>query len=142
MNFALEYDRRNRAARPRQSGNRLPSVARGIVGKALGMRATVLLDEAAERVDLRPDGDAGHMIAWQWKRCLLRPAFRFGIVDLVKAAIDAMTRIAGYHMNLAHAFDHRMLADRNRQAPLLDPAAGIGGHRRNAGHVALLLHAV
>ena len=67
-------------------------------GKALGMRATVLLDEAAERVDLRPDGDAGHMIAWQWKRGLLRPIFRFEIVDLVKAAIDAMTRVAGDHM--------------------------------------------
>src|SRR6266700_3245317 len=80
-----------------------PSVARGVVRKALGMRATVLLDEAAERVDLRPDGDAGHMIAWQWKRRLLRPAFPFGIVDLMKAAIDAMTGIAGNHMNLSHA---------------------------------------
>ena len=122
-----------------RSGDRLPGIARAVVDKAFGMRAAILLDEAAERVNLRSDRHAGDMIAGQRKRRFLRPAFRLGIVDLVKAAIDAVARIAGDHVNFAHAFDHRVLADRNRQARLLDPSARIGRDRGNAGHVTLLL---
>src|SRR5262249_39104977 len=114
MNFAIEHDRRNRAARPRQSGDRGPSVTCAVIDEAFGMRATVLFEKAAERVDLRPYRYAGNMVARQRKRCFLRPAFRFWIVDLVKAAIDTMARIAGDHIDLAHAFDHGVLADRNR----------------------------
>jgi hypothetical protein len=102
------------------------------------MRAAILLDEAAEGINLRTDRHPGDMIARQRKRRLRRPAFRFWIEDLVKAAIDAVARIAGDHVNFAHAFDHRMLADRNRQARLLDPASRIGRGGRNAGQVTLL----
>jgi hypothetical protein len=52
--------------------------------------------------------------------------------------IDAMTCIAGDHVNFARAFDHRVLANRNRQPRLLDPSPRIGRDRRYAGHVALL----
>src|SRR5215469_3049203 len=104
------------------------------------MRAAVLFEKAAERVDLWPDRYAGDMVARQRKRRFLRPAFRFWIIDLVKAAIDAMACIAGDHMDLAYAFDHRVLADRNRQARLFDPAARIGRRWRNTGRVLLLLN--
>src|SRR5690348_14419169 len=125
MNLAVEHDRGNGATRARQAGNRLPGIARAVVDKAFGMRAAILLDEAAEGIDLRTDRYAGDVIARQRKRRFLRPAFRFRIVDLVKAAIDAVARIAGDHVNFAHAFDHGVLADRNRQARLLDPAPRI-----------------
>src|SRR5215472_18080968 len=103
------------------------------------MRAAVLLEKTAEGVALGPNRNAGDMVARQRKRRLLRPAFRLRIVDLVKAAIDAVARIAGDHMNYAHAFDHRMLADWYRQARLFAPSPGIGRDRDNASHVALLL---
>src|SRR5215472_4222243 len=105
------------------------------------MRAAVLLEKTAEGVALGPNRNAGDMVARQRERRLLRPALRFGIVDLVKAAIDAVARIAGDHMNFAHAFDHRMLADRYRQARLLDPSSRIGRGRGNAGDITLLRHA-
>src|SRR5262249_23574108 len=94
--------------------------------KAFGMRAAILLEKTAERVNLPSDRHAGDVIARQGKRRLLRPAFRFWIVDLVKAAIDAVARIAGDHMNFAHAFDHRMLAYGDRQSRLLHPSPRIG----------------
>ena len=56
----------------------------------------------------------------------------------MKPAIDPVARIAGDHMNFGHAFDHRMLADRNWQTRLLDPTPGIGSDRGNAGQVTLL----
>ena len=139
MDLAVKHDRRNGAARPRQTGDRLPGIARAVVDKAFGMRAAILLDEAAEGVSLRTDRHAGDMVAGQRKRRFLRPAFRLGIVDLVKATVDPVARIAGDHVNFAHAFDHRMLAHRNRQARLLDPSPGIGRDWGNAGHVTLLV---
>jgi hypothetical protein len=43
-------------------------------------------------------------------------------------------------MNFPLAFDHGMLARRNRHARLLDPFAGVCGLRRNTRHVALFLN--
>src|SRR5450631_771357 len=103
------------------------------------MRTAVLLDEAAEGVNLRADRNARHVIARQREGRFQRPGFARWIVDLVEILIDAMLRIAGDRMNFTLAFDHGVFAGRDRHARLLDPFARIGGLGRDAGHVALLL---
>ena len=104
------------------------------------MRAAVLLDETAEGVNLGADGNAGDVIARMRECRLQRPGFRCRVIDLMEILIDAMLGIAGNAVDLAAAFDHSVLAGRNRHTRLLDPLAGIGGFRRNARHVALFLH--
>src|ERR1022692_5329232 len=84
VDLAVEHDRGDRPARPRQSGNRSPLVGGGVVDEALGMRAAVLLDEAAEGVDFRPDRDARHVIARQREGRLQRPGAGFRIEHLVE----------------------------------------------------------
>jgi hypothetical protein len=103
------------------------------------MRATVLLDEAAERVDLRADGNASHVVAGVRKRRLERPRFRRWVIDLMKILIDAVLGVAGNAVDFAAAFDDGVLAGRDRHARLLDPFAGVSRLGRDAGHIALLL---
>ena len=103
------------------------------------MRAAVLFDKAAERVDFRADRHAGHVIAGQREGCLQRPGSGFGVENLMEVLVDAMLRVAGDRVDFALAFDDGMFAGRDRHARLLDPFAGIGGFRRDARHVALLL---
>ena len=52
MDLAIEHDRRHCSARPREAGDRRPLVGRCIVDEALRMRAAILFDESAERVNL------------------------------------------------------------------------------------------
>src|SRR5581483_3573884 len=92
----------------------------------------------AECVNLRTDGDARNVIARYRKRRLQRPGTRFGVVDLMEIGVEAMSRVAGNDVDVALALDHGVLAGRDRQPRLLDPAAWITGLRRNAGDVALL----
>src|SRR5581483_8068988 len=105
------------------------------------MGAAVLLDEAAEGIDLAADRDAGDVIAWDRERRFQRPLTALRIEHLMEIAVDAMARVAGDDVNLARAFDDGVFAGRNRKPRLLDPAAGVLRHRRDARHVALLLHA-
>jgi hypothetical protein len=56
----------------------------------------------------------------------------------MQISVDAMARIASNAMDLALAFDHGVLAGRDRHARLLEPFAWVGGLRRDADHVALL----
>ena len=140
MNLAVEHDRRDRAARARQAGDRRPLVGRRVIDETLRMRAAVLLDETAEGVNLGADRNAGDVIARMREHRLQRPRFRRRVIDLMKILIDAMLGIAGDAVDLAAALDHRMFAGRDRHARLLDPFAGIGGFRRHARHVALFLH--
>src|SRR5262249_62353210 len=139
MDLAIEHDCRHGAAGPAEAGNRRPLVGCGVVDKALGMRTAVLLDEAAERVNLRSDRATGHVVAGEREGRLNPPTSGFWIEHLVKILVDAMLCVAGDGVDLALAFDHRMLAGRDRHARLLDPFAGISGLGRDAGHVALFL---
>ena len=138
MDLAVEHDRRDRAARPRDRRDRRPFVGRRVVDEALGVRAAVLFDEAAERIDLRSDRDAGNVVARMREGGLERPLLRLRVVDLMEGLIDAMLGIAGDDVDLALAFDHGVLAGRDRQPRHLHPAAGVGRLRRDASHVALL----
>src|ERR1700675_3285496 len=103
------------------------------------MRAPVLLDEAAEGVDLRSDGNAGHMIAWVREGRLERPGTGLWIKHLVEILVDTMLCVARDRVNLPLTFNHGMFAGRDRHPWLLHPFAWIGRLRRNARHVALLL---
>ncbi len=59
MNLAVERDRGNSAARPRQRRDRRPGICGSVVDEALGVRAAVLLDEAADGVErIVEHGDA------------------------------------------------------------------------------------
>ena len=111
----------------------------GIVDVAVRVRAAVLLDEAAEGVDLVADRHAGDVVARRREGGLQRPFLGLGVVDLVVIAVDTVAGIAGDDVDLALAFDDRVLAGRDRQSRLLDPAPGIGRLGRDAGDVALLL---
>src|SRR5262249_39204488 len=103
------------------------------------MWAAVLLDETTECVDLGSDRNPGHVIAGQWKRRLQRPRPRLRVEYLMKVLVDPMFGVPGDRMNLALTLNNRVLARRDQHPRLLDPFAWIGGFRRNAGHVALLL---
>src|SRR5262245_32694593 len=139
MNLAVEDDRRHGATWPAESGNRRPLIGGCVISKAFGMRAAILLDEAAKGVDFRANRNPGDMVAREREGCLQRPDAAFRIEHLMKILVDAVLGVAGNRMNFALALDDRMLAGRDRHARLFDPFAGIGGLGRDAGHVALLL---
>jgi hypothetical protein len=105
------------------------------------MRTAVLLDEAAEGVDFCADPNAGDVIARQRERRFERPGAGRRIEHLVEIAVHPVARVASDNVNVSHAFDHRVLAHRDRQARLLDPAAAVRRLPCDARHVALLFDA-
>ena len=114
-------------------------VGRRVVDETFGMRAAVLLDEAAECVNFRADRSAGDVVARVREGRLQRPGLARRIVDLVKALIDPVLGVTGDGVDFALALDHRVLAGRDRHARLFHPFARIGRLGRDAHHVALLL---
>jgi len=65
------------------------------------MRAAVLLDEAAEGIDLRADRHAGNMVAADREFGLQRPGFGLAVIDLMEVAVDAVPRVAGDDVDIA-----------------------------------------
>jgi hypothetical protein len=65
-----------------------------VIDEALGMRAAVLLDETAERIDLGADRDAGDVIAWVREGRLQQPGAGFRVEHLMEGLINAMLCIA------------------------------------------------
>src|SRR3984885_15830103 len=103
------------------------------------MRATVLLDETAECVNLRTDGNSRHVVAGVRERRLERPRFRRRVIDLMKILIDSVLGVAGDAVNFVAAFDDGVLAGRDRNARLFEPLARFWRLGRDTRHVALLL---
>ena len=135
----VERDARDRSARRGQRGNAAPRVGSRVPHEALGVGPPVLLDEAADRVELAVEEHYADVVRAAGQRRRDGPAVDRRVVDLVVGPVDALLAVAAGQV---HPVGKRgrpgHLAARQRQRRARDPAPRRRGLRRHAVEDVLL----
>ncbi len=119
MDLLTQRDREDGAPGPRERRDRRPGIAGHVIGEALRVGATVLFDEAAERVDLAAYGRCGIVVAGLESSSTNRHRYQGFTEELARHGVtDVVVEVGNYNRDDAEAAARRMFSGPDRPEAL------------------------